>query len=109
MAIMTPIHILEVRDVNGVKEFINRNEVIDRILLHPEVRDRKIVVISIIGEYRKGKSFFLGYCLRFLYANVSSYFLIITLINKKYRFCYYKHQDLVFILKYLNFKCSEVH
>lgn len=46
-------------------------EALDSILLHPEVKDRQIVVISIVGAFRKGKSYFLNYCLRFLYANVS--------------------------------------
>jgi atlastin len=41
------------------------------LLHHPEVKNRKIVAFSIVGAYRKGKSFFLGYCLRYLYANVS--------------------------------------
>ena len=42
-----------------------------KMLEHSKVRNRKIVAFSIIGAYRKGKSFFLDYCLRFLYANVS--------------------------------------
>ena len=44
---------------------------LDGLLLHPEVKDRKVVVVSIVGAFRKGKSFFLDYCLRFLYGNVS--------------------------------------
>ena len=52
------------------------NEV-KQILLHPEVRDRKIVLLSIIGTYRKGKSFFLDYCLRFLYANVGLKYVLL--------------------------------
>ncbi|CAO1398340.1 unnamed protein product [Diamesa serratosioi] len=47
-------------------------EVLDDILLHPDVKDRQIVVVSIVGAFRKGKSFFLNYCLRFLYANFKS-------------------------------------
>lgn len=43
---------------------------LDSLLLHPEVKNRKLVVLSIVGAFRKGKSFFLDYCLRFLYANV---------------------------------------
>lgn len=46
-------------------------EALDLILLHPDVKDRQIVVVSIVGAFRKGKSYFLNYCLRFLYANVS--------------------------------------
>ena len=40
------------------------------MFLHPDVKHRKIVAFSIIGAYRKGKSFFLNYCLRYLYAHV---------------------------------------
>jgi hypothetical protein len=47
------------------------HEALDTLLMHSEVKDRKIVVVSIVGDYRGGKSFFLDYCLRFLYANVS--------------------------------------
>ncbi|CAG9800754.1 unnamed protein product [Chironomus riparius] len=59
-------------------KFINENDVfynsteIDRMLNHCNVKDRKIVVFSIVGSFRKGKSFFLDYCLRFLYAHYSS-------------------------------------
>lgn len=42
-----------------------------KMFTHPEVKNRKIIAFSIIGAFRKGKSFFLDYCLRFLYANVS--------------------------------------
>jgi hypothetical protein len=41
------------------------------VLLNPEVSDRKIVIFSIVGAFRKGKSFLLNYALRFLYGNVS--------------------------------------
>jgi len=58
------------RFVNNNKISVN-NEQLQKLFDHPEVRDRKIVVFSIIGAYRKGKSFFLDYCLRFLYAHVS--------------------------------------
>lgn len=53
----------------------NDGVVIDQDLLeifnHPEVAECKIVVYSIVGEFRKGKSFFMNYALRFMYANVS--------------------------------------
>lgn len=66
-----PVHIMEITENNGKKEFFNCFKVIDAILLQLDVKDRKIVIVSVIGEYRKGKSFLLGYCLRFMYANVS--------------------------------------
>jgi hypothetical protein len=65
---------MEIKVKEGKKLFDNKYDEIDRILLDPLVIDRKIVVMSIIGEYRKGKSFFLNYCLRFMYANVSKLF-----------------------------------
>lgn len=47
------------------------SEKLQQMLQHPEVSNRKIVAFSVIGAFRKGKSYFLNYCLRFLYANVS--------------------------------------
>ena len=44
---------------------------LDKMFLDAEVKTRKIVIVSIIGAFRKGKSFFLDYCLRYMYANVS--------------------------------------
>ncbi|XP_070497343.1 uncharacterized protein [Chironomus tepperi] len=53
------------------KVFIN-DEPLKKMFLHPDVKNRKIVAFSIIGAYRKGKSFFLDYCLRYLYAHYPS-------------------------------------
>jgi hypothetical protein len=36
-----------------------------------QLGDYKIAAYSIVGAFRQGKSFFMDYCLRFLYANVS--------------------------------------
>jgi atlastin len=41
-----------------------------KIFEHPDVKYRKIVAFSVVGAYRKGKSFLLGYALRYLYAMV---------------------------------------
>jgi hypothetical protein len=46
------------------------SKVINDLFMHPEVKNRKAVIISIVGVFRKGKSFFLDYCLRYLYTNV---------------------------------------
>ena len=64
-------------NAENILRFVNNNKIsvnseqLRKIFDNAEVRDRKIVVFSIIGAYRKGKSFFLDYCLRFLYAHVS--------------------------------------
>lgn len=41
-----------------------------QILLHDEVKNQKIAIVSVMGAYRSGKSLFMNYCLRYLYANV---------------------------------------
>lgn len=48
-------------------------EKISSIFLQEEVAGRKIVAVSIIGALRKGKSFFMAYCLRYMYANVRTF------------------------------------
>ena len=62
------VNILKFNDVNEIS--IDKPE-LDQIFHHPDVKDRKMVVVSIVGAFRKGKSFFLDYCLRYMYANVS--------------------------------------
>ena len=46
---------------------------LERILLAPEVRDKDVVVLSVAGAFRKGKSFILDFMLRYLHRKVSSY------------------------------------
>lgn len=48
---------------------------LDALFNREEVKDRKIVILSIVGIFRKGKSFFLDYVLRYMYANVSQNFI----------------------------------
>lgn len=67
----TSINVLKFGEGNKV---IIDNAELEKIFLHPEVKNRKVVVLSIIGAFRRGKSFFLDYCLRFMYAHVSFHF-----------------------------------
>lgn len=46
-------------------------EALNNVLMHDQVKNRKIVVFGIVGESRSSKSFFLNYCLRYMYGNVS--------------------------------------
>lgn len=46
-------------------------EALQEILLSEEVRDKKVVVISVAGAFRKGKSFLLDFLLRYLNNRVS--------------------------------------
>lgn len=41
-------------------------EALNEILLSEEVRDKKVVVISVAGAFRKGKSFLLDFIIRYL-------------------------------------------
>ncbi|CAO1440961.1 unnamed protein product [Diamesa tonsa] len=56
----------------NTNKYIIDQAVLDRIFNHADVKDRKIVIFSIMGEFRKGKSFFMDYCLRFMYATYKS-------------------------------------
>ncbi|ROJ29394.1 Atlastin-3 [Anabarilius grahami] len=42
-------------------------DALSRILLVPDVRDKDVVVVSVAGAFRKGKSFLLDFMLRYMY------------------------------------------
>lgn len=44
---------------------------LEKLFLSEEVSNREVVIVSITGALRKGKSFLLNYMLRYLNANVS--------------------------------------
>ncbi|KAL7018734.1 hypothetical protein ACKWTF_010887 [Chironomus riparius] len=64
-----PLNILRFGE-NG--QFIVDNETLNDMFNHPDVKDCKIVAVSIIGAFRKGKSFLMDYALRFMYGNYKS-------------------------------------
>lgn len=43
---------------------------LEKILLAPHVRDKHVVVLSVAGAFRKGKSFLLDFMLRYMYRKV---------------------------------------
>ena len=51
-------------------------ERLEEILLSPNVRDKKVVVVSVAGAFRKGKSFLLDFFLRYLNAQVNVIYCI---------------------------------
>lgn len=65
--VMKPINFLK---FTSDGDFENDNKDIEELFSLSDIRQREIVAFSIVGTCRKGKSFFLNYCLRYLYANV---------------------------------------
>lgn len=63
-----PITVMKFSDTG---EVVVDYEKLEKIFNQPEIQDRKIVIFSLIGAFRGGKSYLLNYCLRFLYAHVS--------------------------------------
>ena len=59
-----PLQIVAVNKETG--KFELNLDALNSILLSPEVRDRHVAVISIAGDFRKGKSFLLNFFLRYL-------------------------------------------
>ena len=58
-----PIQIVAPRETGG---FQLQQEALESILLRPDVRHRHVVVLSVAGAFRKGKSFLLDFILRYL-------------------------------------------
>lgn len=64
-----PVTVLKFENSNG--GFHVDNKALKSLFLHEKVKNRKVVLFSLAGSFRRGKSFYLDYCLRYLYANVS--------------------------------------
>lgn len=50
--------------------FILDEDTLTEVLLQDHIKDRFVVVVSVAGAFRKGKSFLLDFFLRYLYARV---------------------------------------
>ena len=62
-----PVQIVKVQDDHT---FELDEEKLDSILLQPHIHGKKVVVVSVAGAFRKGKSFLLDFFLRYLNAEV---------------------------------------
>ena len=76
-----PIKILEI-DPESKKIVFNENE-LREIFIRNDALNKAICVCSIAGDFRKGKSFLLNYCLRFL-TNNNDYLNKTSEINKEW-------------------------
>ena len=61
-----PLEIVVAKD----DTFELRQEVLESVLLKPEVKDKYVVVLTVVGAFRKGKSFLLNFFLRYLQTQV---------------------------------------
>lgn len=65
-----PVQLLDFSS-NDEKTVLLMEDSIEKLFMESQVYDRDVVVVSIAGAFRKGKSFLMNYMLRYLYANVS--------------------------------------
>lgn len=62
-----PIQIVKTEDDHT---FVLDENTLTQVLLQDHIKDRFVVVVSVAGAFRKGKSFLLDFFLRYLYAKV---------------------------------------
>ncbi|CRK86732.1 CLUMA_CG000565, isoform A [Clunio marinus] len=65
---LEPVQLLDFTSNDNKTVTLNKASV-ENLFLNPLVSDRDVVVVSIAGALRKGKSFLLNYMLRYMYAN----------------------------------------
>ncbi|XP_041353452.1 atlastin-2-like [Gigantopelta aegis] len=63
-----PVQIVIAKDDHT---FELNEEKLEEVLHHPLIQNKKVVVVSVAGAFRKGKSFLLDFFLRYLFANGS--------------------------------------
>ena len=63
-----PICILKTKDDHS---FELDEEALESVLLQPDIKNKKVVVVCVAGAFRKGKSFLLNFFIRYLDGKVN--------------------------------------
>lgn len=71
-----PVQIVIAHEDNH--EFSLAEDVLEKILMQEHVRDLNVVVVSVAGAFRKGKSFLLDFMLRYMYNQVRTEHLYVV-------------------------------
>lgn len=62
---------IQIVTTEGDHTFVLDEDTLTEVLLQDHIKDRFVVVVSVAGAFRKGKSFLLDFFLRYLYARVN--------------------------------------
>lgn len=70
---MTKPHAVPIIVANDDHSFKLDEDALKKVLLRDEIKDRYVVVISVAGAFRHGKSFLLDFFLRYMNSKVSDF------------------------------------
>lgn len=62
---------IQIVNTDGEHSFTLDEEALTELMLQDDVKDRSVVIISVAGAFRKGKSFLLDFFLRYMTSRVS--------------------------------------
>lgn len=63
-------HAVEIVHTEGDHSFSLNEEALTKLMLQDEVKDRSVVIVSVAGSFRKGKSFLLDFFIRYMDSKV---------------------------------------
>lgn len=64
-----PVNVFKYNALTSKAEIASKE--LSELFSRDELKNRLAVIVSLVGAFRKGKSFFLDNCLRYMYGNVS--------------------------------------
>ncbi|RZF47369.1 hypothetical protein LSTR_LSTR009108 [Laodelphax striatellus] len=71
-AVELPVGAVQIVVSQPDHKFGLNEKALTKILLHPDVKDRSVVIVSVAGAFRKGKSFILDFFLRYMKTTYST-------------------------------------